>query len=512
MKNLIINVPRLEIHRPPISTAIIANAIKSAGFDVETLDLNCEFFHWLSNQSAYYDFDQVWDRERPLTLKEFKNIVKFIKAKSFLKIDRNERIFISVFGGSCHIFTRILCKIIRKYFKNKVIILGGQGVKTPALALNKISFGEDCKKKQLCDVYITGEGEKTVIDICRGIHTGPGINNNFPVQLDDLDSLPFPDYSFYNLDRYDYLENEKEVFIVGSRGCVRNCTYCDVAKYWPKFRYRSGNNIAHEMIMHYEKHGVTKFYFTDSLINGSMKAFLEMCNTLAKYNTTHKTRFRWGGQFIFKPKHQLPLDYFEIIEAAGGKEFYVGVESGSDKIRWEMDKKFTNSDIEFHLEGFSKNNLHVFFLMLMGYVSETKKDHNENINMFKKWQKYVATGTIRGIDLGVSLIILEGTPLHMQLKDHEIFFLNSNLSEVNEDIDPLLWQSKKNVELDIPERIRRRIEVHKEAIKYSWPIWRGAQRLKNVRNLLVKYEKHIAQKNSLPAKNICTDGLHFFDS
>ena len=50
MKNLVITVPRLEIHRPPVSTAIIANCIKLAGHPVETLDLNCEFFHYLSNR------------------------------------------------------------------------------------------------------------------------------------------------------------------------------------------------------------------------------------------------------------------------------------------------------------------------------------------------------------------------------------------------------------------------------------------------------------------------------
>ena len=444
MKNLIINVPRLEIHRPPISTAIIANAIKLAGFHVEALDLNCEFFHWLGNRNTYYDFDEVWDDERPLKISEFKNIIRFIKKKSFEKISNNDRIFISVFTNSSHLFTTILCKIIRKYFKNKIVVLGGQGVKTSDMSNKKLTFGEKLKNQKLCDMYIVGEGEKTVVDVCNGINVGPGINTTPPQQLENLDSLPFPNYSFYDLDRYDYLSNEKEFFIVGSRGCVRNCTYCDVGKYWPKFRFRSGKNIASEMIEHYEKHGVSKFYFTDSLINGSMKAFLEMCEVLANYNTKNKSKFSWGGQFIFKPKHQLPNDYFKIIKAAGGEEFYVGVETGSDKIRWEMDKKFTNDDIEHHLEGFSNNNLYVLFLMLMGYVTETIEDHNESMKMFPRWQNYVAKGTIKGIDLGVSLVYLEGTPLENQIKEHAVFFLNSNTRQPGEKVDPMLWQSDKN--------------------------------------------------------------------
>jgi len=130
--------------------------------------------------------------------------------------------------------------------------------------------------------------------------------------------------------------------------------------------------------------------------------------------------------------------------------------------------------------------------------------------MFARWQKYVAKGTIKGIDLGVSLIFLEGTPLENQIKEHAVFFLNSDNLQPGEKVDPVLWQSDKNKVLTVPERIRRRIEVHREAIKYNWPIWRGTQRLKNVWNLLVKYEK-IKLKIDPGTSKICTSGLHFID-
>ena len=86
MKNLVITVPRLEIHRPPISTAIIANCIKQAGHPVDTLDLNCELFHYLSNRNSYYAYDQIWDRVRPITKSETKNLIKFIKQVAFKKL------------------------------------------------------------------------------------------------------------------------------------------------------------------------------------------------------------------------------------------------------------------------------------------------------------------------------------------------------------------------------------------------------------------------------------------
>ena len=509
MKNLVISVPRLEIHRPPISTAIVAEVIRLAGHPVQALDLNCEFFHYLPNRQSYYNYDEIWDQERQPTFSELKNICKFIKLKCLPKMKSYDRYWISVFGGSATVFTKLLCTYIRKYLKNKIIVLGGQGVNTASIAKKGTGFGNDMKKQGLCDLYISGEGEHSVLEVLKGSTNGPGLNGLPPVQIDDIDSLPFPNYGFYNLDSYDYLTENKEVFIVGSRGCVRRCTYCDVAKYWPKFRYRSGRNIAQEMIEHYEKHGVSNFYFTDSLINGSMKAFNDMCEILAKYNQEHRADFSWKGQFIFRPKNQLPQDHFALVSAAGGKEFFVGVETGSDKIRWEMDKKFTNEDIDFQLEEFNKHNINVFFLMLIGYVTETTEDHKETLAMFKRWQKYVATGTIKGVDLGVGLKFMEGTPLERQIEQHDVYFLRSDDSRKGH-INTNLWQSRKNPDLDVAERIRRRIETHEEAIKYNWPIWRGTQRLNIVKVMMEKYLAFLQGQNDHP-KKVVIENLNFFE-
>jgi hypothetical protein len=183
-------------------------------------------------------------------------------------------------------------------------------------------------------------------------------------------------------------------------------------------------------------------------------------------------------------------EYFDIIAEAGGNEFYVGVETGSDKIRWEMDKKFTNKDIDYHLEQFNRTGLSVFFLMLTGYITETKQDHLDTLEMFKRWQHYVATGTITGIDFGKTLLILPGTPLYDMIADEDISFLptvnnSGEISKLNS-----FWTSGKNPSLTIPERIERRLEIQEVAIDYNWPVWRGAERLNAVKQLVVQYNNY----------------------
>lgn len=513
-KNLVVSIPRLEIHRPPISTAIVANAIKQKNHPVQCLDLNIKFFHFLDDRNLYYKMDEVWDGNRPITLQEYKTVILFLR-KNFLSQATNyDRICISIFGNSAHLFGEILCAFTRKHLPEKEIVIGGAGVLSGKPALDKSHkeipcYGEVMQSKGLVDYWISGEGEEAIVKLLQNEKTFPGINTKIYKQINELDNLPFPDYSFFDLDEYDYLSKEKEVFIVGSRGCVRRCTYCDVGRYWPKFRYRSGQNIANEMISHYEKHGITKFYFTDSLINGSLKAFRDMCYNLAKYNQDHKCEFKWGGQFIFRPKHQVPEDHFEMISQAGGTQFYVGVETGSDKIRFEMDKKFTNADITYQLEMFSKYNIKVFFLMLLGYLTETKQDHLETLKMFPRWQKYVADGTISGIDLSVQLTFLAETPLANMIDSHGVYFFETD-DKRKYDKDLALWQAKSNPELTIQERLRRRIETHKEAIKYNWPIWRGPQRLSAVKNIAQKYLTYL-KNNQIKTSKVDQTGLYWID-
>ena len=56
-----------------------------------------------------------------------------------------------------------------------------------------------------------------------------------------------------------------------------------------------------------------------------------------------------------------------------------------------------------------------------------------------------------------------------------------------------LWESKCNPDLDVYERIRRRLEIDKKAIEYNWPTWRGAIRLRTLKILAGQYRDFLAK-------------------
>jgi hypothetical protein len=484
-KTVVISVPRLEPHRPPPGPAIIAKICEQQGHDVTAYDLNIKFFHHCKKRNIdYHGFDQAWNRFADLNEQQNNTLEDFLSHWcNLIAAENYDYIMIGIFGMSGSVFARKFLTKIRKLTAANIIV-GGMGAGTVGLTDPEDCLGYKLKNEGLIDTYIVGEGEVALIKVLNG-ETGPGINNTEVSQVDDLDALPQPDYKFFDLEEYDYLfSNEKEVFITGSRGCVRKCTYCDIERYWPKFRYRSGQNIAEEIIDNYERFGITRFYFTDSLVNGSFKAFNDMCDKLSKYKFDRP--LSWSGQFIFRDKKSIPKNHFELMKAAGANILFVGLETGSDRVRFDMGKKFTNEDIDFQLEECSKYGIHVIPLMFTGYITETIEDHQENLKIFKRWQRFVADGTIVGMELGSSLIILPGAPVERMIDSHGLNFI------LDEQMEPdlKLWWSEANPDLTIKERIRRKLEIHEAAIKYAYPVWRQASRLTELKELILKNNLH----------------------
>ena len=98
---------------------------------------------------------------------------------------------------------------------------------------------------------------------------------------------------------------------------------------------------ADEMISQSENYNIYDFSFTDSLINGSMKAYRDFISILAEYNNSAKHKLTWGGQFIVRGLNQMTEKDWEMTRDSGAKMLTLGVESGSEKVRDHMKKQFS---------------------------------------------------------------------------------------------------------------------------------------------------------------------------
>ena len=113
-KILVLSIPRLEPHRPPISSTIVATVCKNLGHNVVLRDLNIEFYHFCkSNNVDYHRFDPVWDKFIEPTQQDLdyidENIKNFCLSEDFKIYDY---VMLSVFGMSNHFFAERLLRAI----------------------------------------------------------------------------------------------------------------------------------------------------------------------------------------------------------------------------------------------------------------------------------------------------------------------------------------------------------------------------------------------------------------
>jgi anaerobic magnesium-protoporphyrin IX monomethyl ester cyclase len=103
-------------------------------------------------------------------------------------------------------------------------------------------------------------------------------------EIEDLDALPWPDYSLVDLERYarhlSYAYNHRRQGVLStSRGCPYRCTYCFQLPN-SRARLRSAENVVAEIEHLRLRHDVRDFYVVDDIFNLSRRRALEVFDRL----------------------------------------------------------------------------------------------------------------------------------------------------------------------------------------------------------------------------------------
>jgi len=477
MKNLIlVSLPKIETTFPSGALAILSSVAEKNDHQAQIFDYNLDLFEQLDSQD-WQELDSWCMFSSPTISLDLEHKIKqvFLQGINSRINAGTEYVAISVFSYFCN----RIAELILSWYRNHCtvpIIVGGQGISTDTSTNNKKIFGEHLIESKLADFVIFGEGELALEHILQGKFDYPGINKNNPRQIEDLTSLPLPTYRYFDMRRY----SSPKLLITGSRGCVRKCTFCDIELTWPTFRYRSAQHMVDEIKQHFYEYQIADFEFTDSLINGSISNFNQFNELLylEKQRNPDLESIRYQGQFICRPRSQQHPRCYELMHLAGCKQLIVGIESFSESVRNHMRKKFSNRDIDYHLEQCAYWNIPNIFLMIVGYPTETLEDHQHTLETLKRYQKYADMGIIFMIRWGLTMHLYEHTPVMDMIDDLGLSLEN------NAKFDSLYgWTSSINPGNDLRERLRRRLELHELCVELGYPMPRVYEELQGLREL-----------------------------
>jgi radical SAM superfamily enzyme YgiQ (UPF0313 family) len=302
---------------------------------------------------------------------------------------------------------------------------------------------ETIEENQL-DFLVYGEGELTMIDVCkaikgkksnagkRGINLKgiPGVyyvsenkimKNPARSFIEDLDSIPTPDRSL--LENFKWYLSPPGILrgkfyygvttIHATRGCPYQCIFCaSRIVHGERVRRRSVKSVIEEIEYLKNDFGATGVYFLDDTFATDNTWLKEFCDAL----TSKKLNMIWGCQT--RANIAQNIEILRIMKDAKCVQVDIGCESGSDKILKNLRKGVSREMILESFKNLKKLRMETFTTFIVGNPEETMEDIKKTEELAK-----MAPG-------GVSFLILvpyPGSPLYKIAIDHN-WFINRNIT------------------------------------------------------------------------------------
>jgi len=235
-------------------------------------------------------------------------------------------------------------KALKAGWPNLPIVFGGS-VCAPAVGASLL------KNFTQIDYVISGEGEKSLVNLCEHLAgradllvseilcTGHGSEQEalkVPAgQIDDLASLPMPDYRDYFAEMQKVFAGEPfvpEIPLEFSRGCWwGKCTFCNLNLQWRGYRHKKAGRMLNEVLALSEAYGALDFSFTDNALPvGDSVKFFEMIRA-------QERDFHFFGEIRLALKGEKLAAY----RKGGLTTVQVGIEGLSNSLLARMQKGVT---------------------------------------------------------------------------------------------------------------------------------------------------------------------------
>ncbi len=297
---------------------------------------------------------------------------------------------------------------IAPYVKN---IVGGGMITADAETAMK-AFGD------IVDYGVIGEGEITVPDLVKTISEEgdpdfvegiiyPNGNGGFIItkprmEIQELDSLPLPDYEGFNYDKYldsnGEWQNGKKfspVAIIGGRSCKYACTFC----FHPsgsRYRQRSLDSIFQEIDYLIEHYNINYIALREELFASDINRVLEFCKRSENYSIVWSIQMRVDS---------INREMVEALAKSKCRYVFLGIESADNRILKSMRKHITVEQVENALNLCLEYGLETRSTIILGDEEETLESSETTLNWWlshkKKW----------AIDLGL-IIAFPGSTLY----------------------------------------------------------------------------------------------------
>ncbi|HNY02005.1 MAG TPA: radical SAM protein [Bacteroidales bacterium] len=191
-------------------------------------------------------------------------------------------------------------------------------------------------------------------------------------QIADLDSLPFPAYDLFPMDRYPLHR------MVTTRGCPYGCAWCNSSSIWGRtYRSRSPENIVAEIEFLLNRYGQKIFVFGDNSFNIEAARVGALCDLLIRKDI----RILWSASVR---ADLMTLDLAHKMKAAGCYNAAIGVESADNELLARMHKNTTIEAIAAGMTMLKNAGIEVLAQYVIGTPGETLETVKRSVEFARR--------------------------------------------------------------------------------------------------------------------------------
>lgn len=203
--------------------------------------------------------------------------------------------------------------------------------------------------------------------------------------IEELGDLPIPARYF------------KYVNVSTARGCPFNCSFCNSLQVWGrKVRYRPIDNVIEELTLLRDNHGVKLVNFKDETFTMHRKRVIELCKAIIDA----KLQILWTCDTRVDCLDEERLYW---MRKAGCIYMSFGVESGSERILKQLDKKTDMAKVRESTALARKFGILVRFYMMLNLPHETEQDRQASIDIIEECGPHYSSLSVLGILPGTDI-------------------------------------------------------------------------------------------------------------
>jgi len=198
----------------------------------------------------------------------------------------------------------------------------------------------------------------------------------------DLDTLPFPAYHFFKMEKYtnlqpatDAVDGSRSFSVMTSRGCPYRCTFCSQSIMPIKWRARSPESVLAEWQHLVNDLGAQEIGVLDDSANIQVDRLEKMADLFIEHKVNHVPWIFVNGIRA----NLATTDLLSKLKTAGLKRTAFGVETGDPDVLLSIDKKIDHDTIRQAFKNAKKVGIETMGFFIIGLPGETEESMDNTI-------------------------------------------------------------------------------------------------------------------------------------